>query len=94
MDRVDETLEDLKRYTQNLVREEMNLGNMIDASLRAIAKDKEREDMILTDEDEGLNDPIFAYPEDKELTVDDFEEFELMKEEEHKKDLKGEEHGS
>lgn len=81
----------MQKYTESLVKEEMNLGNMIDASLRAIAQDREREATITTDDDEGEElDPILAYPEEKELTFEDYEEFENMKEEERKKDLEGE----
>nr|DAG20841.1 MAG TPA: hypothetical protein [Caudoviricetes sp.] len=36
-DKVDKVLQDLQHYTRSLVTEEMNLGNMIDASVRAIA---------------------------------------------------------
>lgn len=90
-DKVDIVLKDLQKYTESLVKEEMNLGNMIDASLRAIAQDREREATITTDDDEGEElDPILAYPEEKELTFEDYEEFENMKEEERKKDLEGE----
>lgn len=86
-------LKDLQKYTESLVKEEMNLGNMIDASLRAIAQDRERESTITTDDDESENeslDPMLAYPEEKELTYEDYEEFEEMKAEEHRKDLEGE----
>lgn len=92
MDRVDQVLLDLQHYTQTLVREEMNLGNMIDASLKAIAQDKEREARIDIDdgEDEEKLDPAFAYPEEKELTIEDYKEFEDMKEQDRLKDLEGE----
>lgn len=92
MDRVDQVLLDLQHYTQTLVREEMNLGNMIDASLKAIAQDKEREARIDIDdgEDDEKLDPAFAYPEEKELTIEDYEEFEDMKERDRLKDLEGE----
>lgn len=88
MDRVDEVLKDLQYYTRTLVTEEMNLGNMIDASMRAIAQDKEREAKIDTDsgeEDEGESS-VYDYPEERELSVEDYEEFEEMKESERQKD--------
>ncbi|MCI7441987.1 MAG: hypothetical protein MSA89_02695 [Clostridium sp.] len=34
MDKVDETLNDLKNYTHTLVTEEMNLGNLIEAAVK------------------------------------------------------------
>ena len=83
-DKVDRTLQDLQRYTHTLVTEEMNLGNMIEASLREIVKDKEREaniDVEDSDEDEDL----FNY-EHPELTEEDYQEYEDMKESERDKD--------
>lgn len=83
-DKVDRTLQDLQQYTHTLVTEEMNLGNMIEASLREIVKDKEREaniDVEDSDEDEDL----FNY-EHLELTEEDYQEYEDMKESERDKD--------
>lgn len=83
-DKVDRTLQDLQQYTHTLVTEEMNLGNMIEASLREIVKDKEREaniDVEDSDEDEDL----FNY-EHTELTEEDYQEYEDMKESERDKD--------
>ena len=83
-DKVDRTLQDLQQYTHTLVTEELNLGNMIEASLREIVKDKEREaniDVEDSDEDEDL----FNY-EHPELTEEDYQEYEDMKESERDKD--------
>lgn len=83
-DKVDRTLQDLQQYTHTLVTEEMNLGNMIEASLREIVKDKEREaniDVEDSDEDEDL----FNYEHPK-LTEEDYQEYEDMKESERDKD--------
>lgn len=83
-DKVDRTLQDLQQYTHTLITEEMNLGNMIEASLREIVKDKEREaniDVEDSDEDEDL----FNY-EHPELTEEDYQEYEDMKESERDKD--------
>lgn len=83
-DKVDRTLQDLQQYTHTLVTEEMNLGNMIEASLREIVKDIEREaniDVEDSDEDEDL----FNY-EHPELTEEDYQEYEDMKESERDKD--------
>ena len=63
-DKVDRTLQDLQQYTHTLVTEEMNLGNMIEASLREIVKDKEREaniDVEDSDEDEDLFNYCLLY---------------------------------
>lgn len=83
-DKIDRTLQDLQQYTHTLVTEEMNLGNMIEASLREIVKDREREaniDVEDSDEDEDL----FNY-EHPELTEEDYQEYEDMKESERDKD--------
>lgn len=83
-DKVDRTLQDLQQYTHTLITEEMNLGNMIEASLREIVKDREREaniDVEDSDEDEDL----FNY-QHPELTEEDYQEYEDMKESERDKD--------
>ena len=86
MDMVDKVLQDLQHYTYSLVTEEMNLGNMIDASVRAIAQDKEREAKIDVDGGDEEDNEIYDYPEDKVLTDADYEEFEEMKQQEAEKD--------
>lgn len=87
MDKVDRTLQDLQDYTKTLVTEEMNLGNMIEASLREIVKDKEREasaDVDDIDDDDIDEEALFA-PQ-KELTYEDYEEFEEFEDGERAKD--------
>lgn len=84
-DKVDRTLQDLQQYTHTLVTEEMNLGNMIEASLREIAKDKEREAHIDV-EDSDEDDELFDYEGATELTDEDYEEYEDMKEQDRDKD--------
>ena len=86
-DKVDETLADLRGYTNTLVTEEMNLGNMIEASLREIAKDKARE-AIIDVEDSDEDDSLFEYQGEQELTDDDYEEYEEMREAERDEDEK------
>lgn len=64
MDKVDETLNDLKNYTHTLVTEEMNLGNLIEAAVKNMVdqenreEDKDIEDMDNLDE-EVLKDEDF-----------------------------------
>lgn len=84
-DKVDRTLQDLQQYTHTLVTEEMNLGNMIEASLREIVKDKEREARIDV-EDSDEDDDLFNYEGTTELTDEDYEEYEDMKQSEKDKD--------
>lgn len=76
-DKVDKTLLDLQHYTKTLVTEEMNLGNMIEASLREIVKDREREAQIDV-EDSDEDEVLFEYNGVEELTDDDYVEYEKM----------------
>ena len=72
-DKVDKTLEDLKKYTYNLVVKEQGLGNLIESSLMAMQKDDSKEDLedfgdeddIELDEAEILEDlnPVETYNE-------------------------------
>lgn len=67
-DKVDETLEDLKRYSRRLITEEMNLGNLIESSLQKMMMEETKEE--LEELDESNSDEI-----EKEVLKDlDFEE--------------------
>lgn len=76
-DKVDQTLEDLKRYTYNLVVREQGLGDLIESALKAMKADSEKEDLediedddtIEFDENEILEDlhPIDTYTEMQEF---------------------------
>ena len=83
-DKVDKTLEDLKRYTYNLVVKEQGLGDLIESALKAMQADAEKEDLEDIDVDEDFDEaeiledlnPIDSYDElqdflDKERTADD-----------------------
>lgn len=75
-DSVDKTLLDLQQYTRNLVTEEMNLGNMIEASLKQIMEDKEREATIDSDDiDDEFESELFDYKENEELEDADYSEY-------------------
>lgn len=55
-DKVDETLADLRGYTNTLVTEEMNLGNLIESAVKALQRQAEQaEDEDIDDDDEILN---------------------------------------
>lgn len=82
-DKADQTLEDLKRYTYNLVVKEQGLGNLIESALKAMQADDSKEDLedfddedILFDEAEILEDlnPVETYEE-----MQDFLEEERLK---------------
>ncbi len=84
-DQVDRTLQDMQQYTKTLVTEELNLGNMLEAAVREIESDREREahtetDDVNMDEDERLAAQLFD-EEDARVTTDkDYEDFENFKE--------------
>lgn len=76
-DQVDKTLEDLKRYTYNLVVKEQGLGDLIESALKAMQADAEKEDLEDIDDDtvveldeaeilEDLN-PMQSYEEMQEF---------------------------
>lgn len=69
MDRVDETLADLKFYTKTLVTEEMNLGNLIENAVKEMQKQESKE------EDEDVEDEIMSLDEIDHLKDEDFMEF-------------------
>lgn len=69
-DRVDETLADLRGYTNTLVTEEMNLGNLIESAVKALQLEAEREE----DEDIDDEDEIMDMDSLDELKDDDFAE--------------------
>lgn len=87
-DKVDKTLLDLQQYTKTLVTEEMNLGNMIESSLKEITKDKEREakDDVDDSMEDDLEEELFEYQGEKELDDADYEEFYETREKERTQD--------
>ena len=77
-DKVDRTLQDLQSYTYNLVTEEMNLGNLIEAAIKQIEEEKQREAdgaSEAADEEELMEAALFEDGASKVLTDTDFEEF-------------------
>ena len=55
-DKPDETLKDLRSYNRRLILEELNLGNLIESSVRAMAREeaKEEDEDTIEFEDENL----------------------------------------
>lgn len=58
MDRVDETLNDLKNYTHTLVTEEMNLGNLIEAAVKNMVDQENREEDEDIEDVDNLDDEV------------------------------------
>ena len=66
-DRVDETLADMKSYTKTLVYEELNLGNLIEQSIKTMMSEENK------DEDEDVEEEL-SLEEIDHLKDEDFEE--------------------
>ena len=67
-DRVDETLADMKGYTKTLVYEELNLGNLIEQSIKTMMNEENKE------EDEDIEEELLTLEELDELKDEDFEQ--------------------
>ena len=66
-DKVDETLADMKSYTKTLVYEELNLGNLIEQSIKTMMSEENK------DEDEDIEEEL-SLEEIDSLKDEDFEE--------------------
>ena len=66
-DKVDETLADMKSYTKTLVYEELNLGNLIEQSIKTMMNEENKE------EDEDIEEEL-TLEEIDQLKDEDFEE--------------------
>lgn len=87
-DKVDEVLKDLESYTNRLVRDELNLGNLIENALKSMKDTEAREE----DEDD---DDLFSEFEEEDnegyLSDEDLMDFQNFIEEQEKKNAAGEE---
>ena len=80
MDKVDETLADLKGYTRSLVTEEMNLGNLIEGAVKEMARLEAQE------EDEDVEEEDIDLEEIEHIKENDFEDYVDFIEEESESD--------
>ena len=79
-DRVDETLADMKGYTKTLIYEELNLGNLIEQSIKTMMNEENKE------EDEDIEEELLTLEELDELKDEDFEQHGNFLEEEQELD--------
>lgn len=79
-DKVDRVLQDMQIYTQNLIMNETNLGNLIDSAMKQIELDKEHEANVDTDDDDALEAELFDN-KDTFMRDEDFEALWDMQEE-------------
>ena len=73
MDRVDETLEDMKHYTHSLVTQEMNLGNLIENAVKQMAREEAKPSEEDADDEEITLESLTK--EVVPLTDEDYEEY-------------------
>lgn len=73
MDRVDETLEDMKHYTHSLVTQEMNLGNLIENAVKQMAREEAKPSEEDSDDEEITLESLSK--EVVPLTDEDYEEY-------------------
>lgn len=71
-DKVDETLRDMRGYVDTLVRDELNLGNLIENAVRTMAKEEEKEEDAEVEDEVEEEDIFDEHPTG--LTDADFEE--------------------
>ena len=71
-DKPDETLADLRNYTNRLVTEELNLGNLIEGAVRTMAREEAKEEDEDTTDNLGLS---LEEIEQEVLTDNDFQEY-------------------
>jgi polyhydroxyalkanoate synthesis regulator phasin len=74
-DKIDRVIQDLQGYTKDLVLNETDLGALLEYSIKDIENDRQREASVDVD-DETEEDLLFSEDEEKELTIEDYEEWE------------------
>lgn len=72
-DVVDITLRDINRYTERLIKNEMNLGNMIESALFKMKLEEEKEEGEIDENDDFINPDMEQVLEDAAFT--EFNEF-------------------
>ena len=81
-DHVDRVIEDLKKYTTNLVVEESGLGSLIESAVKQIEEEKERIKAAAEQSEEQSEDDLFDYDKvESVLDTEDFAEFKEFEEE-------------
>lgn len=73
-DKVDQTILDMQRYTQTLIMEETNLGNLVEEALKNNLKEDE-EDAQADDTDTGLVEEDVIGEIEDQLQYKDFEDY-------------------
>lgn len=85
-DKVDRTIEDMQRYTKDLVTEELGLGSLIENALKQLQEEREAIAKSAKDEDYNDEDKLFDYSTPI-VNDQDFKDFEDFQEELTNEDL-------
>lgn len=80
-DHVDRVLEDLQKYTYDLIMKETGLGTMIEQSLKDLETEKERIEAAANAPEGNEEDDMFNYDKNVMVSDEDFKEFADMQEE-------------
>ena len=92
-DHVDKVLLDLQNYTNSLITEETNLGQMIEQAVKQIAEDKEKEaqsDADYATDDDLLENELFSDHSNDYIKDEDYVEFQRFNDELEAEDEMGE----
>ena len=74
-DHVDRVLEDLKKYTHDLIMEETGLSSMVEVALKQIEEEKERIKAAAEAPEQDEEDKLFDYENTDFLNDQDFVDF-------------------
>lgn len=84
-DKVDRVLEDIQRYTHDLITNETNLGLLVEKAAKQMIEEQEKIAAAAQSSEETDEEKMFNYDE-KVITYEDFAELDDFIEEEHRLD--------
>ena len=85
-DHVDRTIEDLQKYTHDLIVNEHGLSSMMEIAIKQIEEEKERIEAAANATEADDEDKLFDYDSDPMLDDQDFSDFKDFQEELHDND--------
>lgn len=85
-DKIDRTIEDMQRYTHNLITEETNLSLLVERAAKQMAEEEERIAAAAHASEESEEDKLFDYDDNPIISDDDISELDDFIESEHLED--------
>lgn len=85
-DKVDRTIEDMQRYTHNLITEETNLSLLVERAAKQMVEEEERIAAAAHASEESEEDKLFDYDDNPIISDDDISELDDFIESEHLED--------